>query len=120
MSPLDSDLFCQIVETLPVGVYVVGLDRRIAYWNKAVAEQITGYLSQEVIGRPCHADLLVHCGARGTPVCASAGCLLTCSLRDGKQTEAVLFARHKDGHRIPVHVRSMPLCDAQGEDRGNR
>jgi PAS domain S-box-containing protein len=114
MSPLDSDLFCQIVETLPVGVYVVGLDRRIAFWNKA-AEQITGYLSQEVIGRPCHADLLVHCGARGTPVCASAGCLLTCSLRDGKQTEAVLFARHKDGHRIPVHVRSMPLCDAQGK-----
>jgi PAS domain-containing protein len=68
MSPLDSDLFRQIVETFPVGTYVVGLDRRIAFWNKA-AEPITGYLSQEVIGRPCHAYLLVHCGARGTPVC---------------------------------------------------
>jgi PAS domain-containing protein len=65
--PLDPDTFRQIVETPPVGVYVVGLDRKISYWNKA-AEQITGYLSQEVMGRPCHADLLLHCGARGTPV----------------------------------------------------
>jgi PAS domain S-box-containing protein len=119
MSSLDSDLFRQIVETLPIGVYVVGLDRRIAFWNKA-AEQITGYLSQEVMGRPCHADLLVPCGARGTPVCESAGCLLTCSLRDGKPTEAVLFARHKDGHRIPVRVRSIPLCDGQGKIVANR
>lgn len=113
MPLLDTDVFRQIVETLPVGVYVVGLDRKIMYWNKA-AEQITGYLSQEIIGRPCHADALVHCGAHGTPVCASAGCLLDCALRDGRQMEAMLFARHKDGHRIPVNVRSLPLHDAEG------
>ena len=110
----DSELYRQIVESLPLGAYVVGLDRRITFWNKA-AEQITGYLSQEVIGRACHADVLVHCGAQGTPVCASAGCLLTCALRDRKQTEAALFARHKDGHRIPVYVRSIPLLDPQGK-----
>ena len=114
MPLLDPETFRQIVDTLPVGVYVVGLDRRIAFWNHA-AEQITGYLSQEVMGRPCHADILVHCGARGTPVCASAGCLLNCALRDGKQMEAMLFARHKDGHRIPVQVRSVPLSDETGK-----
>lgn len=114
MQRLDADIFRQIVDALPVGVYIVGLDRRIAFWNET-AEKITGYLSQEVMGRPCHADILAHCGARGTPVCASAGCLLTCSLRDRKQIEAVLFARHKDGHRIPVHVRSIPLIDADGK-----
>jgi two-component system cell cycle response regulator len=115
MHALDPEVFRQVVDTLPVGGYIVGLDRRIAFWNKA-AEQITGYLSQEVIGRTCHEeDILMHCGARGTPVCTSAGCLLTCALRDGKQIEAVLFARHKDGHRIPVHVRSIPLSDAEGK-----
>ncbi len=114
MQSLAADIFRQIVNALPVGAYVVGLDRRITFWNRA-AEKITGYLSQEVIGRPCHADVLVHCGAQGTPVCASAGCLLTCSLRDRKPIEATLFARHKDGHRVPVHVRSIPLEDADGE-----
>jgi PAS domain S-box-containing protein len=114
MLPVHPDAFREIVDSLPIGAYIVGLDRRIAYWN-AAAEMITGYLSQEVIGRPCHADVLVHCGARGTPVCESAGCLLTCALRDRKQTESMLYARHKDGHRIPVHVRSIPLSDAQGK-----
>lgn len=112
MSP-DAELYRRIVELLPVGVYIVGLDRRIAFWNRA-AEEITGYLSQEVIGRPCHEELLVHCGARGTPICSSAGCLLTCALRDGKPTDATLFARHKDGHRIPVNVHSIPLSNAEG------
>ncbi len=111
--PPDSEVYREIVESLPVGVYIVGLDRRIAFWNQA-AEEITGYLSQEVIGRPCHEELLVHCGARGTPICASAGCLLTCALRDGKPIETTLFARHKDGHRIPVHVRSIPLSNREG------
>lgn len=112
--PPDAELYRQVVESLPVGVYIVGLDRRIVSWNK-VAEEITGYLGQEVIGRPCHEEILVHCGARGTPVCASAGCLLTCALRDRKPMEAVLFARHKDGHRIPVLVRSIPLTDCEGK-----
>ena len=64
MPPLDFDLFRQIVESLPVGIYVVALDRRILFWNQA-AERITGYFSQEVIGRSCRDDVLVHCGAAG-------------------------------------------------------
>jgi PAS domain S-box-containing protein len=58
MQPLDADIFRQIANALSVGVYVVGLDRRIAFWNEA-AEKFTGYLSQEVIGRPCHADIRI-------------------------------------------------------------
>jgi PAS domain S-box-containing protein len=112
--PPEAELYRKIVELLPVGVYIVGLDRRILFWNHA-AEEITGFLSQEVIGRPCHEEILLHCGARGTPVCASAGCLLSCALRDGKPIEAMLFARHRDGHRIPVHVRSIPLTNPEGK-----
>lgn len=114
MSLLHPDTFRQIVDTLPMGISVVGLDRHVAFWNRA-AEQITGYLKQEVMGRVCHQDILVPCGARGTAVCATAGCPLTCALRDGTQVEAMLFARHKNGHRIPVHVRSLPLWDAKGK-----
>jgi len=116
MPPLDPDIFRQILESLPVGIYVVALDRRILFWNRA-AERITGYLAQEVIGRSCRDDVLVHCGALGTPVCSTNGCLLTCALRDRQPMEALLYARHKDGHRIPVHVRSIPLCDEAGKVR---
>jgi PAS domain S-box-containing protein len=41
------------------GLYVVTLDRVIAYWN-AGAERITGYAEHEVKGLPCGASNLDH------------------------------------------------------------
>jgi hypothetical protein len=77
MQPLDAEIFRQVANALPVGVYIVGWIGGLPSGTEA-GEKIKGYLSQEVIGRPCHTDMLVHCGAQGMPVCASAGCLLTC------------------------------------------
>jgi len=114
MTPLGADMLRQIVESLPVGVSVVTLDRRIQFWNQA-AEHITGYLAQEVIGRDCRDDVLAHCEALGTPVCSGTNCVLSCTLRYHQSVEALLFARHKDGHRVPVRVKSLPLFNAQGE-----
>ena len=114
MPPLPPEIFRQILESLPAGIYIVGLDRRIVFWNRA-AEFITGYLSQEVIGRSCGEDVLVHCGVEGAAICCTAGCLLSCALRDRKPTEAVVFARHKDGHRIPIRVKSIPVLDNDGK-----
>lgn len=114
MTPLGADMLRQIVESLPVGVSVVTLDRRIQFWN-AEAEHITGYLAQEVIGRACRDDVLAHCEALGTPVCNGTNCVLSCTLRCHQSVEALLFARHKDGHRVPVRVKSLPLYNAQGE-----
>ena len=39
-------------------------------------------------------------------------------LRDGRAVAADLFLRHKDGHRLPVHVDAFPLRDSMGEMRG--
>ena len=113
---LDPDIFRQLLESLPVGIYIVTLDRRIVFWNRA-AERITGYLGQEVIGHSCGDEIMVHCGGQGTPVCSTSGCLLTRALRTREPSEAFLFARHKDGHRISVHVKSIPLCSEDGKVR---
>jgi len=43
-----------ILESLHSGVYFVGRDQKILFWNEG-AERITGYLRQDVIGR-LHAD----------------------------------------------------------------
>ncbi len=114
MPSLDPDIYRDLVEALPLGIYIVGLDRRIHFWNKA-AEHITGYLAHEVIGRSCGADVLVHCGADGSPVCSTGECLMTSALRVRQPREALLFARHKDGHRFPVVVHSLPLCTEEGK-----
>ena len=113
MPSLDPDIYRDLLDALPVGIYIVGLDRRIHFWNKA-AERITGHLAHEVIGRSCGADVLVHCGAEGQPVCSTSECMLACALRDRQPREALLFARHKDGHRVSVLVRSIPLISEDG------
>ena len=58
MSELDNpEIFRSILETLPTGVYLVDRDRKILFWNRA-AENVTGYLRQDVVGHFLREHLL--------------------------------------------------------------
>src|SRR6476661_5987437 len=46
----DPEIYQTVLEGLETGVYLVDRNRRIRFWNKG-AEQITGYLRQDVVGR---------------------------------------------------------------------
>jgi len=100
---------------MPFGVCLVDTRGKIIYWNPA-AEGITGYLGHEVLGRAYRGDLLVHCG--GANGSTEQRCPVTEVLRDGRAVAAELFLRHKQGHRVPVHVSAFALRDAMGEVRG--
>jgi PAS domain S-box-containing protein len=108
---MDTQLFRSFSDAMPFGVCLVDLQAKIIYWNMA-AERITGYLGQEVQGRSYRGDLLV----RSTDT--KLQCPVVEVLRDGKAVTADLFLRHKDGHRVPVHVFAFPLRDSNGEIRG--
>lgn len=111
--PDDVSLFRELADALPFGVYVLGRDRRIEYWNRA-AELITGHLSQETLGRHCGEGLLMHCDGTGTATCNTLLCPAANAAREGVAVEGHFFAQHKEGHRIPVVVRVIPLRDEQG------
>ena len=109
---LEPESYRSILESLPNGVYVVDRERRILLWNDG-AEQITGYLRQEVIGRCCQDDLLMHCDERNTVLCGD-GCPLLGTMHDGSPQETEVFLRHKSGESVPVRERAVPLRDADG------
>ncbi len=109
---LNPDIYRAVLESLPIGVYLTDRKRQIAFWN-ASAERITGYLGQEVIGHFCHDNLLMHCDENQVAMCGCA-CPLAQTVQDGRDREANLFLRHKDGQRIPVHVRAVPVRDEFG------
>jgi len=48
---MDID-YKSLIENIFDGLYLVDKDRSIIYWNH-VAEKITGYRSEEVVGRRC-------------------------------------------------------------------
>ena len=103
------DFYKSLLDEISDGVYFVNSDRVITYWNKA-AEELSGYTSQEVIGRRCADDILVHIDDKGTSLCLM-GCPLAATIEDAMPHEAHIFLKHKNGHRVPVYVRVKPLRD---------
>jgi diguanylate cyclase (GGDEF)-like protein/PAS domain S-box-containing protein len=100
-----SELFEATLDGLPDGVALFGKEELVVYWNRA-AEEITGYKSVELIGRPLPEGLdpLLHILAQ------PRGDLLG----DGVQVErgAKVAAWHKLGHETQIMARCMVLRDS--------
>ena len=101
-----------LLDSLYDGVYYVDLNRKILYWNKG-AEKLTGYSADEVVGRSCNDNILMHTDDKGRLLCL-AGCPLSQTMLDGQRREKDVYLRHKHGHTIAVSVRSAPIVDRQG------
>ncbi|MCK4408658.1 MAG: diguanylate cyclase [Candidatus Eisenbacteria sp.] len=111
-----SGFFRAMIDNLHDGVYFVDRDRRIVYWSKS-AEELTGYASNEVIGRTCDDEMLMHVDEEGKNLCRDM-CPITETLEDGELREAELFLHHKSGHRVPVAIRVAPVRDRKGDITG--
>ncbi len=109
---IDNLSYRRIIENLYDGLYFVDRDRRITYWNKA-AETISGYRAAEVLGKHCSDNILTHVDDHGNCLCLD-NCPLAFTMEDGQPREATVYMHHRDGHRIPVSVRTSPLSDENG------
>jgi len=105
--------FRDLLDNLYDGVYFVDRDRKITYWNKG-AERITGYSTEEVVGRCCSENILMHVDDAGRQLCLG-GCPLAKTIEDEQEREAEIYLHHKMGHRVPVRVRVTPLRDDAGK-----
>ena len=110
---LDNVQLADVLENLHDGLYCTDTHRVITFWNHA-AERITGYTAAEVLGRSCAANILVHVDTDGRSLCRGL-CPLAMTMADSVGREAEVFLRHKDGHRVPVLVRTGPLKDRAGQ-----
>ena len=110
---LDNVQLADVLENLHDGLYCTDTHRVITFWNHA-AERITGYTAAEVLGRSCAANILVHVDTDGRSLCRGL-CPLAMTMADCVGREAEVFLRHRDGHRVPVLVRTGPLKDRAGQ-----
>ncbi|MHC9538796.1 MAG: ATP-binding protein [Vulcanimicrobiota bacterium] len=91
-------------------VYYTDPERRINGWNR-VAEELTGYTEQEVMGLYCR-DILNHTDREGKSLCDEGCPLISCK----KQNQIAFFdevwLKKKDGTRTPVEVSCATVVDA--------
>jgi len=109
---VDDGFYRSLLDNLYDGIYFVDRDRKITYWNSG-AERITGYLSSEVVGKRCRDNILIHINQRGASLCDS-GCPLEESIVRGRAYETEAYLHHRDGHRIPVSIRTFPTRNQEG------
>ena len=113
MSPFFEDpaLYRSVLENLPIGIYVLDKEQRVRFWNRG-AEQITGYLAHQVVGQKC-GDSLPHFDPEGR-ILAGDHCPVATTFRDGRAVQHHVLTLHKEGHRLGVQVRTLPLLDDSG------
>ena len=105
----DNKFLIQLLEEVDEGVYFTDSQRSITFWNNG-AERISGFGKQEVLGRKCSDNILIHVDHQGQALCTGM-CPLANTLLDSQTRLADVFLHHKDGHRIPVRVRIFPILD---------
>ncbi|MBN2643995.1 MAG: sensor domain-containing diguanylate cyclase [Desulfuromonadaceae bacterium] len=102
----------QTLDVVSEAVYLVDRERRIVYWNNA-AELLTGYTADEVVGQLCEQGPLQHVDSKNYPLCEEY-CPLKACIDSGASQEKLVFFTHKNGHKVPILVKSSAVRDEAG------
>ena len=108
----DPEIYQTVLDSLQTGVYIVDRNRRIRFWNEG-AEQITGYLRQDVVGRFLR-DHLLTTGNETKDLDSDPDDPINLAFRDGKPSIMDVSILHKDGYRIPIVLRTLPIRNSRG------
>lgn len=90
------------------GIYIVDQDRKIIYFNKE-ATRISGFSHDEIIETLYEEHLLDHIDEDGNMLYNTDDCPLFLSMNQGEYADYHVYMQHKDGYRIKVHVRTIPI-----------
>ena len=104
---LDPRYGSLIFDNIPHGIFTVDAHRRITSFNRA-AEEITGWASEEAVGRKCDSIFNSnHCAGR---------CFLFNSIEQGEpHRDCEVLIVKRDGTEIPVAVSTASLKNRQGQ-----
>ena len=108
----DPEIYQTILDGLQTGVYLVDRNRRIRFWNEG-AEQITGYLRQDVVGRFLR-DHLLATGDNVKNFDSDPDDPINLAFRDGKPSTMDVSILHKEGYRVPIVLRTSPIRNSRG------
>jgi diguanylate cyclase (GGDEF)-like protein/PAS domain S-box-containing protein len=112
----DPEIYRDILDELQIGVSVLDLDGKIAFWSDG-AEKITGYTRLEVLGHLCTENILPHCNHDSCEMCVEH-CPLIAALHGARPVESIGSIHHKSAYWAPVHGWAIPLRDKHGSNIG--
>lgn len=110
---LNPRLINRIIESMADGVFIMDAHGRIVSWNRSM-ERISGYSSDEALGRTC---ALLNCSR-----CFGTSCpadINRCNIMDkGSSGAKECQLQHKNGHDVPVIKHASVVRDETGHVLG--
>lgn len=107
---LDNRYFPLIFDTISHGIFTIDAEGRITSFNR-MAEKLTGYKKEEVLGEPCHQVFQADF--------CEVECPLKRSIKTRERSEAVeVNVITKDGKRLPIAISTAALVDENGHVLG--
>jgi diguanylate cyclase (GGDEF)-like protein/PAS domain S-box-containing protein len=115
LQALDEATAKLLLDSLHDGIYLADKEGKILFWNKE-AEAITGHPEREAMGQTC-SDILAHIDDQGKILCTE-DCPVQQTLKDGMSRDLEAYLLHRDGYRLPISLRVIPLRDQEGRIAG--
>lgn len=113
LNPLDSgkmtesEMCREMLDVAFEGVYFIDRKFNVTFWNDSAA-RITGIPATEIVGKISTESILKPVDQDGNPI-TEARSPLKMSMMDGKTRETEVYIKHRDGHRVPVMLRTVPI-----------
>lgn len=95
------------------GIYCLDRDRKIVFWGKG-AELMAGFGQADVLGKQCPEDISLLVDHEDKPIDPEK-CPILATLKDGAARTAELYLRHKEGYRLPISLKVVPIIREDGE-----
>ncbi len=112
---IDKNL-TDLLNDLYEGVYIIDKNRKIIFWNKS-AEEITGYKADEVLGKSCKDNILMHVDKNGNELCVNA-CPMVFVMNNMVAISDEVYLHHKSGYRLLVKVKGIPIIENGNDSKG--
>ena len=100
-------LYLSMLENITDGVYFVGENRKVTFWNRA-AEHMTGIAAAEIVGTSIDEGKLIYEDAGGHVLQPFEYAVALC-LQEKKTVSRNLFINAGDNGRIPVEEHASPI-----------
>jgi len=110
--------FEKIFASIPEGIYILNNDAKIVYWNKE-AENILGYSEDEVFGKSCSENIVMHCDKKNHGLCDTDSCIykkiMTNNISIRQQFN---YVDDKFGNKLILETTAFPYYNLDGNING--
>ncbi|HOP60008.1 MAG TPA: diguanylate cyclase [Candidatus Saccharicenans sp.] len=113
---LEDRYLNRLLDQITDGCLIIDKGKNYIFWNKS-AEALSGFPAEEILDKSCQAEPPLFINSSGKPLCEE-NCLCDQALKDGQPRLLDVYLQHKNGFRLPVRLKIIPLLNGNGQSVG--